>query len=189
MLSAGDFGEETTEEMFKHVSEQRYFLTIYWNHDNTILIKNLRNRNGSPCWLPDGKIREWQGLRIAAVNGNIALRKRKPHHHTADEVEQLIEVYATKGGIDILVTHEAPELPLHESLGNSVLNKAVEILKPKIYLCGHIHVPSQIIDLNRTLLVSLDSSVRNRDYATVEVDRERFRDVQIKKFSKNIVAD
>ena len=97
VLSAGDFGEETTEEMFKHVSEQRYFLTIYGNHDNTALIKNLRNRNGSPCWLPDGKIREWQGLRIAAVNGNIALRKRKPHHHTADEVEQLIEAYATKG--------------------------------------------------------------------------------------------
>lgn len=183
VLSAGDFGEETTEEMFRQVFKQRYFLTTYGNHDNTSLIKNLGNEDGSPCWLSDGNIREWQGLRIAAVNGNIALRKRKLHHHTIDEVEQLIEAYSTTGRIDILVTHEAPEHPLLKSLGYNVLNKAVEIFRPKIYLCGHIHIPSQIIDINGTLLVSLDSSMKNRNYATVEFDRERFHDIQIKKLS------
>jgi len=40
VLSAGDFGEEATEEMFRLISKQTYFLTTYGNHDNTDLIKS-----------------------------------------------------------------------------------------------------------------------------------------------------
>jgi len=181
-LSAGDFGEEATEEMFRPIFKQSYFLTTYGNHDNADLIKSLRNGDGSPCWLSDGNIREWQGLRIGAINGNIALRKRKPHHHTIEEVEQLIQVYVKRGRIDMLVTHEAPKHPLLKSLGYEVLNKALENLKPKIHLCGHIHIPSQTMEINGTMLVSLDSSMKNRNYATVVFDQEKFHDIQIKKF-------
>ena len=180
VLSAGDFGEEATEEMFRPISKQSYFLTIYGNHDNVDLIKSLRNEDGSSCWL-SGNIREWQGLRIAAVNGNIATRKRKAHHHTMQEVERLVEGYARSGRIDIVVTHEAPQHPLLKSLGHDVLNRVLEILRPRLYLCGHIHIPSQTIEVGGTVLVNLDSSIKNSNYATVEFDKEIFHDVQIKK--------
>jgi len=180
VLSAGDFGEEATGEMFRPISKQSYFLTIYGNHDNVDLVKSLRNKDDSSCWLSDN-IREWQGLRIAAVNGNIAIRKRKAHHHIIEEVERLVEGYARSGRIDIVVTHEAPQHPLLKSSGCDVLNRALEILRPRIYLCGHIHIPSQTIGVGGTILVNLDSSMKNSNYATVEFDKGIFRDVQIKK--------
>jgi len=182
VLSAGDFGEEATEKMFRPICKQAYFLAIYGNHDNIGLIKSLRNENGTLCWLSDGNIIEWQSLRIAAINGNVVLRKRKPHHHTPEEVEQLIEAYAARGRIDALVTHEAPKHHLLKSSGYEVLSKAMEVLKPKLYLCGHTHFPSQIIEVDGTTLVSLDSSIKNRSYAIAEFDLDIFHDIEIKGF-------
>jgi len=150
VLSAGDFGEKANEEMFGPICKQACFLTIYGNHDNIGLIKSLWNENGTLCWLSDGNIIEWESLRIAAINGNIVLRKRKPHHRTPEEVEQLIEAYAAIGRMDMPVTHEAPKHHLLKSIGYEVLSKAMEVLKPKSYLCGHIHFPSQIIEVGGT---------------------------------------
>lgn len=87
LLSAGDFGDEATLEMFRPITKTCHFLTIYGNHDNVELIKALKNSNGSPCWLQDGASREYRGLVIAGINGNIAIRKRKPHHKTVEDVE------------------------------------------------------------------------------------------------------
>jgi len=92
------------------LSKQNYFLTIYGNHESVDLIKSLRNEDGSSCWL-SGNIREWQGLRIEAVNGNIAIRKRKAHCHTIQEGERLVEGYTRSIRMDMVVTHEAPQHP------------------------------------------------------------------------------
>jgi len=55
----------------------------------------------------------------------------------------------------------------------------MEVLKPKLYLCGHIHFPSQIIEVGGTTLVSLDSSMKNMSYTIAEFDRDIFHDIEI----------
>ena len=65
LLSAGDFGDEATLEMFQRITKACHFLTIYGNHDNVRLIGALRNSDGSPCWLQDGVRRGYGGLSTA----------------------------------------------------------------------------------------------------------------------------
>lgn len=184
LVSSGDFGEEATLEMFQPPLKQTSILTIYGNHDNLQLIQNLRNYDNSYCWLPDGIVREWNEIRIVGINGNLAVRKRKPHHKTIDEVKELISRYSIST-VDILVTHEAPKHQLlskgERSLGFDVLTEALERLKPKLFLCGHIHIPSQIIQMNNTELLNLDSSTRHKEYATCIYENSQFKELQIKK--------
>lgn len=79
LLSAGDFGDEASPELFHPILESTHLLTIYGNHDNVKLIQTLTNRSGSPCFLQDGLIRNYKGLSIAGISGNIARIKRKIH--------------------------------------------------------------------------------------------------------------
>jgi len=152
LLSAGDFGDEASLELFCPILESTYLLTIYGNHDDVELIQTLRNRDGSLCWLQDGLIREYKGLKIAGINGNIAKVKKKAHHKTVDEIREIISKYVhLSKTIDVLITHETPKLEQVSrdkmSLGYEVFNEAVERLKPKLYLCGHVHIPSQMLTI------------------------------------------
>lgn len=185
LLSAGDFGDEATLEMFQPITKACHFLTIHGNHDNAELIGALRNSDGSPCWLQDGSRREYEGIAIAGINGNIAMIKRKPHHKTVEEVEAIISKYSLAGRINILMTHEVPEHPAlsrnDRTLGNKIFNDAVKRLRPEFYLCGHVHVPSQIVRFDATTLLCLDSSTRHAEYATVEYKDGELATPKIKK--------
>jgi len=184
LLSAGDFGPDVTSDLFDPVLESVHLLTIYGNHDNVELIQTLRNRSGAPCWLQDGLIRNCEGLKVAGINGNIAQVKRKVHHKTIEDIHGLISKYAYLGKeIDVLITHEAPKLESISrdkvTLGYEVFNEAVEILKPMLHLCGHVHIPSQILKLNSTTLLNLDSSTRHREYVIAGYETGKLYDVKI----------
>jgi Icc-related predicted phosphoesterase len=186
VISAGDFGEDAhSPELFNLILERANLLTIHGNHDNLKLIKRLKNVDGSSCWLQDGTIRDINGIRIAGVNGNMAQTKRSPHHKTVEEVNELISQYSKIGHIDMLVAHEAPthtQLARNgRSLGQEVLAKAIDELEPKLYLCGHIHIESQIIRVNETMLINVDSSMRHQEYATCTYQSGEFGNFQIKK--------
>jgi Icc-related predicted phosphoesterase len=64
-------------------------------------------------------------------------------------------------------------------LGNNVFNEATERLSPQLYLCGHVHVPSQILKLNNTTLLNLESSTRHQEYVIAEYERRRIYDIRI----------
>jgi len=185
-LSAGDFGLEADSYLFEPILEKTYLLTVYGNHDNIGLIKSLKNEDGSRCWLQDGVIREYNGLRIAGISGNIAELKRKPHHKTEAEIKQIISSYSGKR-TDILITHEAPE---HESisrgrmLGYRVINEAIHKIKPKLHLCGHVHLKSQILNFDETISVNLDSSARRREYCLAEATDGKIRNIKIKSYRR-----
>jgi len=184
LLSAGDFGKEATSELFYPILENTHLLMIYGNHDNVELMQALRNQDHSLCWLQDGLIRDYEGLKIVGINGNIAKVKSKAHHKTVEDIQQIISQYANlRKAIDVLITHEAPNLELisrnKTTLGYEVFNKAVERLKPKLHLCGHVHNPSQILKLNNTTLLNLDSSTRHKEYAVAECDEGRVYGIRI----------
>lgn len=187
LLSAGDFGDEATLEMFRPITKACHFLTIYGNHDNVELIRALKNSDGSSCWLQDGTRREYKGLVIAGISGNIAMTKRKPHHKTVEDVEAIISKYSRTGKINILITHEVPEHPAlsrnDRILGYKTFNSAIGKLKPELYLCGHIHIPSQIVRFDVTTLLCLDSGMRHAEYATTEYEDGEFASPEIRKMS------
>jgi Icc-related predicted phosphoesterase len=174
--------------MFRPIAKACPLLTIYGNHDNVELIGALRNTDGSPCWLQDGAKRAYGGLVIAGISGNIAMTKRKPHHKTVEDVEAVISKYSRIGTLDILITHEVPEHPLlsrnDRILGHKTFNKAIGKLKPELYLCGHVHIPSVIVRLDVTTLLCLDSSTRHAEYAVVEYKDGKFTDPEIRKMSE-----
>jgi len=182
-LSTGDFGVEADFDHFKPVLEKEYLLTIYGNHDNIELIKNLKNNDGSRCWLEDGLITQYKGLRIAGINGNIARFKRKAHHKTIEEIEGIISNYSGKK-MDVLITHEVLEHELisrGRMLGYRVINKAIKRINPKLHICGHVHIPSQILKTNETISLNLDSSTKRREYALVEAINGKVGNVKIVK--------
>jgi len=185
LISAGDFGKEATREMFDPIIKSVHLLTIYGNHDDIALVQNLRNADGSSCWLRDGEVLELSGLRIAGINGNIAWKRKKSHHKTVEQVKSIIKTYAQEK-IDFIVAHEAPKHPSllknEQELGFEIFNEVVEELRPKLYLCGHAHVPSQILKIGETLLVNLDTSAKRCEYAIVEYLDEKFGAPQIKKW-------
>jgi Icc-related predicted phosphoesterase len=132
LVSAGDLGKEVRLEMLDPIIKSINLLTIYGNHDDVALIKSLRNVDGTSCWIRDGEIIELSGLRVAGISGNIALKRRKIHHKTVEQVRSIVETYAHKE-IDLLVTHEVPKHPsLHKygkEMGFEVFNEAVEKLR------------------------------------------------------------
>jgi len=82
----------------------------------------------------------------------------------------------------VLITHEAPKHELisrRKMLGNDAFNEAMERLKPKLYLCGHVHITSQILKLNDTSLVNLDSSTRHQEYVIAKYAEGRTYDMKI----------
>ena len=185
LLSAGDFGAEATLEMFQPITKACHFLTIYGNHDNIELIGALRNSDGSPCWLQDGAGREYGGLVIAGISGNVAMAKRKPHHKTVEDVEAIISKYSRARRPNILITHEVPEHPVlsrnDRILGYKAFNDAMERLRPELYLCGHVHIPSQVVRFDVAILLCLDSSTKHAEYATVKYEDGEFADLEIRK--------
>jgi Icc-related predicted phosphoesterase len=184
LLSAGDFGGDSNPELFLPIVRSTYLLTIYGNHDNVELIQTLRNRDGSLCLLQDGLVRSHENLKIAGINGNIARIKRKIHQKTVEEVREIISKYAQlMKTIDVFVTHEAPmhELISREktTLGHEIFNEAIQEIKPKVHLCGHVHIPSQILRMNNTSLVNLDSSTRHQEYVLAEYKEKEICDIRV----------
>lgn len=183
LLSTGDFGDEATLDLFSPVLEKNHLLITNGNHDDVKLIQDIRNKDNSPCWLQDGVIEEYEGLKIAGISGNIARDKRKVHHKTVEEVRRVISKYVHLGkAIDVPITHEPPKhksINRNKMLGYGVFNEARERLKPKLHFCGHVHIPSQILEVNRTTVLNLDSSPRHQEYAMAEWDEGKICDIRI----------
>ncbi len=97
----------------------------------------------------------------------------------------MISKYSRIGKLNILITHEVPEHPVlsrnDRILGHKTFNSAMGRLRPELYLCGHVHIPSQIVRFDVTTLLCLDSGTRHAEYATVEYKDGEFASPEIRK--------
>jgi len=116
-------------------------------------------RSGVIDWADRGSVWAWCGRRFAALGGAVSIDKewRRPEvswwsteEITEDELQALVD-RAGDTSVDVLLTHDAPELPPgFGELSNSTLaaacrrsarmiEAAADALQPKVLVHGHFH--------------------------------------------------
>ncbi len=137
LVVAGDWGECDT---YPQILPKERVITVYGNHDN---IAELRKR----FTLLDGEVVNLDGLRVGGISGIISpkgtpTRTGIPRKRPS---EYIMVANRIKGKTDLMIIHEAPYIPevfgrMWRSAGSLAALKAVNIVKPKILLVGHLHL-------------------------------------------------
>ena len=129
---------------------------VYGNHDNIDVVMNLKAKNYT--WLPSFIPRKVRGLTFLGINGNVAGRARHPWHITEEIIrEELRLCNAKRSTVDFIVSHECPrgyadiiKRGTRDSKGRRMWRKnrgwqslfeVLDKLRPKFWICGHIHFP------------------------------------------------
>ncbi|MEM1686704.1 MAG: metallophosphoesterase [Ignisphaera sp.] len=187
LLSCGDWGTAINFEEFYILLDRTTVLSIYGNHENIAvlsLLRNTRSRGSKPVLMKDGRVYDLENIKVAGINGVISEKKRSRegvHYKTPYEY---IAVAQSLSGIDvdILLIHEAPYIPhvfpsITETISSQVVLKAIEIVKPKLVIGGHMHYEGyKVHQLDfGTLYIHIDSSQASRYYLTIEREYERSR--------------
>ena len=135
VLGLGDWGECETYEF---MNGQR-IITIYGNHDN---VGELERRT----LLLDGTAVNVGGLKIGGVSGIVSLKGTPTKRGTPRKrPEEFIEKAKALRGVDVLLLHEAPYVPevfgrMWRSVGPLTALSALELVKPKVLIVGHLHL-------------------------------------------------
>jgi uncharacterized protein len=150
LLCCGDWGDpdQVGESDLDHFLGFCPVLTTFGNHDPLELLARMQNRDGSPVLLGQGDVREFQGLRVAAIGGVWAKSHRLPHYVTDSDVALNAERIAGNGPIDILLTHACPvglaDLTVSGRHGGQrCFLEASETIAPRLHFCGHLHVAQE----------------------------------------------
>jgi Icc-related predicted phosphoesterase len=178
LLCAGDWGDPgaVLEEVYRQVIERAQVFTVYGNHDDLELLKRLTNRDGSPVLLCNGEIVQYGGLRLSGINGIWAKSHQQPHYVLEEEVLAAARALEDQG-VDALLTHGCPvglsDLTPHGRHGGQrCFLDALKVVRPRLYVCGHLHVPQQRSLKDGTWIINAGCTARG-DYAVVEIDPER----------------
>ncbi len=149
LLCCGDWGDpgEVGQDVLELVTERAYTFTVFGNHDDLELLDRMRNRDGSPILLKNGEVREVFGVRIGGISGIWAKSHRKPWYVTDEDVISYAE-RISEGKADVLLAHSCPSgladmTPSGTHGGKRCFLDAFRIVKPKLYLCGHLHRPGR----------------------------------------------
>lgn len=146
LLCCGDWGDpgQVTREQFDQLTAHIHTLSVFGNHDDLDLLQSLTNKDGSPVHLVNAVPVEVMGIRVAGINGIWAKSHRNPWYITDEEI--LAAGRALKGQeVDILLTHGCAarvcdQVPGLRHGGHRMFLEAVKAAKPKIHLCGHLHL-------------------------------------------------
>jgi uncharacterized protein len=150
ILSCGDWGdpEQVTDADLAAFVGAVPVYTTFGNHDPLDLLARLRNRDGTPILVASGSVREFGGLRIAAIGGIWAKTHAKAHYVTDADVADAASRIAKSGPVDILMTHACPVgmadlTPTGRHGGQRCFLDAFRAIAPRVHLCGHLHVAQE----------------------------------------------
>jgi uncharacterized protein len=148
-LCCGDWGDpgRIDPRALDAILAQSPMLSVYGNHDDLDLLSPARNRDGTPVLLAPGEVREREGLRFAGISGIWAMSHRKPYYVTDEDVERLTDELADRR-VDVLLSHGCPAgladtMPPGRHGGQRCFLNAFHTIRPRLYICGHLHVPQQ----------------------------------------------
>ena len=150
LLCCGDWGDpaEIVEPELIAIAGLLPMVSTFGNHDPIESLGRLRDRDGSPVLLDQGEVRDFQGLRVAAIGGIWAKSHRKPFYVTDEDVSSFASRIADDGPVDVLLTHACPIgladlTPKGTRGGQRCFLDANKMIAPRIHLCGHIHVAQE----------------------------------------------
>jgi uncharacterized protein len=150
LLCCGDWGdpEELARADLEELARRLPVLTTFGNHDPLGYLGEIKNRDGSPILLGQGEVREWLGLKVAAIGGIWAKSHRLPHYVTDEDVARYAAQIAREQPVDILITHGCPVgladlTPSGRHGGQRCFLNAFNTIEPRLHLCGHLHVAQE----------------------------------------------
>lgn len=174
LLCAGDWGDpgRVPEEVYRQLLERVQVFTVYGNHDDLALLKRLTNRDGWPMLLRDGEVVEYGGLRLSGINGIWAKSHKRPYYVLDEEVLAAARNWEGQG-VDVLLTHGCPVglsdlTPGGRHGGQRCFLDALRIARPRLYVCGHLHLAQQRQLRDGTWIINVGYTARG-DYAVVEI--------------------
>ncbi|QKR00754.1 metallophosphoesterase [Metallosphaera tengchongensis] len=176
LISAGDWDEGMTPEDFGRILSKVDLLTVYGNHENFPVIEKEAVQNG--------KVIEFEGLKIAGINGLIGFRVKKgvPRTEPTEFMDAVHRIKKAVPRLDILVTHQPPYIPeiypyMREDDYSKLVFEAVEDLKPRLFLNGHMHSScySYYQFPSGTKYLRVDSSQTRKCYGLLESDKSEVR--------------
>ncbi|AFZ69934.1 putative phosphoesterase, ICC [Caldisphaera lagunensis DSM 15908] len=184
LISAGDWDEGMSENDFIEIERKVTLITIYGNHENFPLI--------IPRSIQNGKIYDFEGLKISGLNGLIEVGRTKKnnesHYLTTDDAINIARKINRKlkgSKLNIFISHQPPYLPdlypnMRKSESSIVMLKLVEMLRPSLFFNGHMTggCYSYYEFPNGTKYLRVDSSQQFKCYAiltdlTIDVYEEK----------------
>jgi len=174
LLSAGDWGN--CELRLHELLDKVKTYTIYGNHDNVRYLRSLKNKDGSDVLL----VADWvvlEGLLVGGISGIVGQKKRVKDGVPRNSPEEFLEKAKRLEFAHILLLHEAPYIPsifkVWKSVGAVKALEVLEMIEPRILLQGHLHQgPVKIGEYGETVIVHVDSSIKSRGYAVLEMGDE-----------------
>ncbi len=146
LLCCGDWGDpgEVDEAAFRGLIERVPTYSTFGNHDPLGLLREARNRDGSPVLLGQGEPVLAMGLALASIGGIWAKSHRKPYYVTDADVAEAAARAQKSRPVDILLTHACPVglADLTSSGrhgGQRCFLDANRTIAPRLHLCGHLH--------------------------------------------------
>jgi len=97
------------------------------------------------------------GLRVAGLDGSLRYREGIVGYSEAEQWRRCVRLAVRAqmaGGVDVLVTHAPPrgqgDLDDLPHRGFACYNWLLRVLRPRLMLCGHVHLSYQRLDRERT---------------------------------------
>ncbi len=177
VLSAGDWGH-CKYRLHEALGKVKVY-TIYGNHDDVEYLASLRNPDGSKVLLDAEKV-VIEGLTVGGISGIVSLKRRVKDGVPRNFPEEFVEKAKRLGAVDLLLLHESPYIPslfrVWRSVGSLKALEALRMIRPRVLLQGHLHQgPVKVGTFEGTFIVHVDSSIRSRGYAVLEIENGSVR--------------
>lgn len=177
LISCGDWGDpgEVDRSVLERIVSRVPVVSVYGNHDDIDMLARVANADGSPMLLANGEVRDAGGLRLAGISGIWAKSHRKPFYITDDEVNEIAQSLAGRG-VDVLITHGCPVgiadvVPGGRHGGQKCFLDALDTVRPRLYLCGHLHKAQSRQMTDGRLVVNIGHT-SSGDYWTFDITHE-----------------
>lgn len=142
IMSAGDLSNEYLDYLVSILDKD----LIYINGNHVY----SKNHDISFCKEIDGKVIKYKGLKILGLDGS---KLYSYEEHQYSEIQMAFRIIKNWyklifGKLDIVLTHSPPfgihdkEDPIHTGFKSFV--KIIDVLKPKLWIHGHIHLSNHI---------------------------------------------
>jgi uncharacterized protein len=178
LLSPGDWGDpdDLPREEWQALLRRVPVYSAFGNHDDVDLLRASRNRDGSPVLLESGSRVQVLGRTATAINGIWAKSHRMPYYVTDADVDAMVA--AVEAPVDILLSHGCPLgvvdlMASNRHGGQRCFNRAVEALRPRLYVCGHLHRRQKYITRDGALYLNCGDG-RKGEHWLVEMTDDGF---------------